>query len=139
MIKWPKELAVDIGRRNCVIYVGSGISANSIGLNGEVPPTWKEFLLGILVKVNDAKALKSIKKLIKENDYLTATEIIISKIGMSEFTDYCHDKFRRPGYKPTDIHATIYNLDSRIVISPNVDKIYDQYALSTSAGSVLIK
>ena len=30
MISWPEELVTDIARRKCVLYLGSGVSANSL-------------------------------------------------------------------------------------------------------------
>ncbi len=48
-------------------------------------------------------------------------------------------EFRRPGFKPAEIHKEIFSLDSRIVITPNVDKIYEQYASSQSYGTVVVK
>ena len=44
MINWPSSLIKDIARRNCVLYLGSGVSHNSQNANGEHPMTWVEFL-----------------------------------------------------------------------------------------------
>ncbi|RNE88326.1 SIR2 family protein, partial [Marichromatium sp. AB32] len=49
------------------------------------------------------------------------------------------EEYLRRGYKPAEIHKHIYNLDAPIVITPNFDRIYDSYALSTSCGTILIK
>ena len=107
MIQWPDDLIMDIARRTCVLYIGAGISANSEAPDGSKPPTWKEFL---------SKALKNVKKdkdfiqqLLDENDMLTACEIIMEKLGTHEFHNIAHDCFRRPGYKPAEIHEVIYN------------------------------
>lgn len=37
------------------------------------------------------------------------------------------------------MHKIIFSLDSRLVITPNIDKIYDQYATTQSNGTVIIK
>lgn len=63
----------------------------------------------------------------------------IDKIGTAEFNNVAQDAFRRPGFKPASIHETIYNLDARLVITPNVDKIYEQYAQATSCGTIVVK
>ncbi len=137
MIQWPDDLIMDIARRTCVLYIGAGISANSEAPDGSKPPTWKEFLSKALKNVKNDKDF--IQQLLDENDMLTACEIIMEKLGTHEFHNIAHDCFRRPGYKPAEIHEVIYNLDSRLVISPNVDKIYEQYAQTTSSSTVVIK
>lgn len=137
MIIWPDDLILDIARRVCVLYIGAGVSANSISSDGMRPPTWNEFLRKALNEISGDKAY--IEKLLSENDMLTACEVIVNHLGEHKFNDIAQNCFRRPGFNPATIHETIYNLDSRFVISPNVDKIYDQYASSKSSGTVVIK
>lgn len=50
-----------------------------------------------------------------------ACEIIISQIGERDFGDLATDEFRRPGFQVSTIHEVIYGLDSKIVITPNID------------------
>ena len=40
MINWPEDVVEDIARRRCVLYLGSGVSANSVNEKGETPATW---------------------------------------------------------------------------------------------------
>ncbi len=137
MICWPDGLVIDIARRICVLYIGAGISANSESPDGSHPPTWEDFLRRALNQVTDRRDY--IEQLLAEKDMLAACEVIINRIGAHSFNEVAQDCFRRPGFRPAEIHEVIYNLDSRLVISPNVDKIYDQYALTTSAGTVVTK
>ena len=74
----------------------------------------------------------------KEN-FLTACEIIVRHLGERDFGELAADEFRRPGYHPNKLHEIIFSLDSRLVITPNIDKIYDQYATAQSSGTVIIK
>ena len=141
MITWPNDLVCDIARRKSVLYLGSGVSANSVNAVGKHPPTWEAFLRGILDKRKDVlvSQLDIITKLLNESDYLSACEIIVDVLGEPDFGELSADEFRRPGYQPTEIHNVIYGLDSRIVITPNVDKIYEQCALSNSHSTVVVK
>lgn len=52
MITWPEELISDIARRKSVLYLGSGVSANSISTDGtnRHPATWDSFLRKVLIK-----------------------------------------------------------------------------------------
>ena len=141
MIDWPTNLIESIARRRCVLFLGSGISANSKNKEGKRPATWETFLRNILEK--ESQKLSSQKGIIEnylsQKDFLTACEIIVNAIGEESFGDIVADEFRRPGYNPSDIHKEIYALDSRIIITPNVDKIYEQYAIQESSGTIVVK
>lgn len=138
MFNWPNDLVSDIARRTCVLYIGAGVSANSSSAKGISPPTWEAFLRSCLTKINKADCA-FIEQLLSQKDLLSACEVIIDKIGTAEFNNVAQDAFRRPGFKPASIHETIYNLDARLVITPNVDKIYEQYAQATSCGTIVVK
>lgn len=73
------------------------------------------------------------------NDYLTACEIIVETLGDNDFGELAANEFRRPGYKPSEIHEAVYRLDSRLVLTPNIDKIYEQYAMNESDSTVVVK
>lgn len=141
MIRWPIELIDDIAKRNSVLYLGSGISAASKNDSGKSPATWRKFLEDIL----DARQEKlktchdTIKQLLDKGNYLTACEIIVRHLGERDFGELAADEFRRPGYRPNELHKIIFSLDSRLVITPNIDKTYDQYATTQSNGTVIIK
>lgn len=141
MIEWPEELIDDIAKRKIVLYLGSGVSANSENDEGKRPATWKAFLENILTKrgaaLSDVES--TVRALLEKNDYLMACEVIVNTIGNRAFGELAADEFRRPGYRPGELHKVIFALDSRIVITPNIDKIYDQYAISSSNGTVIIK
>ncbi len=141
MIDWPEYLIDAIARRKSVLFLGSGISANFCNDEGKHPLTWEAFLKDILVK-RSAKLSKQkavIEQMIKVNDYLTACEIIVETLGDNDFGELAANEFRRPGYKPSNIHKAVYQLDSRLVLTPNVDKIYEQYALNESHSTIVIK
>ena len=121
--------------------MGSGVSANSCNDEGKHPATWETFLRDILVKksakIDSHRAV--IERLLDEKDYLMACEVLVDIIGEDEFGELAADEFRRPRYKPCEIHKEIYLLDSKLVITPNVDKIYEQYAMNESNSSVVVK
>ncbi len=141
MITWPQDLVQDIAKRKCVLYLGSGVSANCQNDDGKRPATWKTFLNEILEKRRErlSGTEDTILRLIDKENYLMACEVIVNKLGERDFGELAADEFRRPGYHPGNLHRVIFSLDSRIVITPNIDKIYDQYATSSSNGTVIIK
>lgn len=138
IIDWPNELIESIARRRSVIFLGSGISANSKNKDGLSPKTWKEFLEYVMDR-NKLQERDKVTQLLNEKKYLLACEMIVDSIGDRLFHEAVQDEYRRPGYAPADIHKAIFRLDSRIVVTVNVDKIYDSCVENESHSTVVIK
>jgi len=136
MINWPDSLIEDIARRKCVLVLGSGVSKNSTNNAGDRPKDWKEFLNHASENINGKT---EIKKQIRSGDYLTACELIKQELGRDDYNTLVRNEFLTPAYHPAEIHKHIFNLDSRIVITPNFDKIYDTYANTASHGNIIVK
>jgi len=136
MITWSDELINDIARRRSVIFLGSGISCNSRGARGEIPKAWKEFLENASSNLRPNRHIRSL--LIKQ-DYLTSCEIIKRNLGRDRFHQLLRDNFSTPRFAHAPIHEAIFKLDSRIVATPNFDKIYETYASHEAKGSIIIK
>ena len=141
MIDWPDKLIDSIARRRSVLFLGAGISANTQNRYGKHPATWEAFLKRIVNNKSEKIGIhkEEIIDLLENKKYLMACELIVDLIGQNEFGEEAAEEFRRPGYLPAEIHKTIYGLDSKIVITPNVDKIYDECALTESHSSVVVK
>lgn len=139
-MEWPEEIVKKIAKRQAILFLGSGVSANSISSDGKKrPPTWENFIRKAEIKINDSSIKKYIEELLKEKDYLTACEVLVNQLGKSGFEKIVRDEFLTPKYKNHEIHKNIFLLDSKIVITPNVDKIYEVYAQAETAGNTLIK
>ena len=136
MISWPDDLIEDIARRRCVLVLGAGVSKNSDNAAGARPKDWKEFLIA---SSTDVAGKQEIRRLINAGDFLTACELIKKELGRDEFNTIVRREFLTPQFRPAKIHEHIYNLDSRVIITPNFDKIYDTYANTTSHGSIVVK
>ena len=140
MIAWPDELVNDIARRQCVIYLGSGVSKNSINKLGERPKTWKEFLTYALTKNDIKDDLRIlIEKKIKNDDLLIACELLRDAFGRERYNRILKEEFQHKKFEVADIHKYIFQLDSRIVVTPNFDQIYETYAKSETEGSISVK
>ena len=141
MIKWPSELVDSIARRRCVLFLGSGVSANARTKTGKHPPLWAAFLDQITKEYSSELSpyLAEIQAMINNGELLLACEVIVNQLGEHQFGEIAANVFRRPGYTPAKIHEIIYGLDSRVIITPNIDKIYEQYALSESRSTVVVK
>ncbi|AKO52328.1 hypothetical protein ABA45_07740 [Marinobacter psychrophilus] len=136
MISWDNSIINAIARRRCVIVLGAGVSRNSTNAKGKRPDTWEDFLKNCVSNLTD---VDHINTLISQKDFLTACELIKERMGADDFTEKVQQEYQRSGYRHASIHEQIYKLDSSIVASPNFDNIYDTYASSESASSVVIK
>ena len=136
MIAWPQDLILDIARRRTVLFLGAGISKNAANAAGVRPKDWIEFLEEGASRINPNK---HVAKLIKNGDYLTACEIIKSRLGKDDFTTFVINEFSTPQFLPAKIHTDIFELDSRIVATPNFDKIYETQANHLAHGTIKVK
>lgn len=140
MISWPDTLVKDIARRRCVIYLGAGVSHNSKNADGAHPMTWPEFLKNSMknpILSQDQK--DEMKAKIDSSDYLMACELFRQYVGRERFNDVVKDAFQKPQFTHATIHECIFKLDSRIVVTPNFDKIYDTYSASASHSTIDVK
>lgn len=138
MITWPNNLIQSIARRHCVLFLGSGISANSENDRGVHPKTWRAFLESALDSVNGTQK-RIIKKYIAAYNYLMACELLRNDMGVEDFNRLLVDEYKSPGFHEADIHHHIFNMDARIVVSPNFDQIYDTFAKSESHNTIVVK
>ena len=136
MINWPNDLVTDVARRRCVIFIGAGISRNCTNARGLSPKTWEDFLRFCASTLQNKRHILS---LINKGDLLTACDILKRTLGRDAFVQKLKDEFLTPQYHHAPIHETIFRLDSRIVATPNFDKIYETYANHAANGSIIVK
>lgn len=112
---------------------------NSSNADGIHPKNWAD-LLSYGSNLLDSKKVRTrVQNLIKAKDFLMACELLKRAMGRDEFVDFLSDEYQRPRFEPAEIHKDIFLLDSRIIATPNFDRIYDTYALSEAKGSISIK
>src|SRR5689334_13262770 len=121
MIDWPEQLVSDLARRRAIIMIGSGVSRHSFGLGGVQPPTWRGFL-DTALNLCDPKP-KHIQAALKRGQYLDACEWLKRALD-DKWTQQLRTSFLTPQYKAADIHSLLYQLDTRVVLTPNFDRIY---------------
>ena len=136
MIGWPPQLVDDLARRRAIIMIGSGVSRHSAGIGGARPPTWRGFLEEAL-KLCDPES-GHIRNAIKRGQYLDACEWLKRHLD-ERWVEQLRTSFLTPKFKPAKIHTLLYQLDARVVLTPNFDRIYDGHASTESEGTTLVK
>ncbi|TFY90994.1 hypothetical protein DYL61_19485 [Pseudomonas nabeulensis] len=129
MITWPEEVISAIARRRSVIFIGAGASMGSVNGRGDRPPSWKKFLEDGIERCPPPH--KEMRALLKNGDYLSCCQIIKYKLD-NEWVPFVESKFLTPAYQHNKLHEAIFSLDSSIILTPNFDKIYDNYATNQS-------
>lgn len=134
---WPKPLIDALARRRAVIYLGAGASSGSIStVDGTSrPPDWPTFLNRCLERAEGDTS--AIRKLLDEGDLLTACGLLKESLR-DEWHTLLSEAFVSPKYAPSEAHAAVFQLDARLVATPNFDKIYDVYAQQESGQTVRI-
>lgn len=136
-MNWPRILVEDLHEKRCVVFIGSGISANATNDAGEHPPTWHKFLNKGIENL-DKTVARVIKRCINKEDYLLACELLRKKLGRDNYNHLLQQSFQN-GYHWHDIHNDIYLLDAPIYITPNFDKIFDLHVSNETMGNTSIK
>jgi hypothetical protein len=126
MIDWPSSLIREVAARRCVFFLGAGVSASASDATGAKPKTWGEFIEEACQLIR-TKNKTIVKKLIKEKRYLLALQCIRDEVDASEYRDLLNRHFNSASYTPSKLHECIFDLDSRIVITTNFDRIYENY------------
>lgn len=134
MIAWPKSLVREIAARRAVFFIGAGVSASARDAAGNSPKTWGAFLTDATELVTDLTKKRVIKKLVKERKYLLALQGIRDESNTAEYRDLLNKNFNNPAFQSGELHSCIFDLDVRIVISTNFDKIYEGYCASVGAA-----
>jgi len=137
MITWPAQLLEDFAAERVVLFIGSGVSRNSVGADGITKPkTWYSFLRDTAVQLG---ILSKIDPYLQAKDYLTALDLIRHGMPAQDYAKIVRKEYLTPGYGPAQIHEAIYRLNCRIVLTPNFDKIYDVYVGEKSRGTIDVK
>lgn len=124
---WPTNLIEELAYRRCVIFIGAGVSATAKNGEGQSPETWSVFLNNItsLMKHPSVQDKKFVEKMLAENNYLLALQTIYDLCDPGEYSNYLKEMYLRKGYEPSNVHKFIKELDSKIVITTNFDKLYE--------------
>lgn len=134
MINWPDSLIDELAARRCVIFIGSGASASATkkGANDEIisPPTWDKLLKILIDKCHEDKEGSKTKalELLSSEKYLDCAELIRHHcMQPADYNKNIESIFS--GYNPTEIHKAVLNLDQKVVVTTNFDRIYEHLCL----------
>jgi NAD-dependent SIR2 family protein deacetylase len=133
MINWSDTLVREIVKERCIFFLGAGVSASATGAGGVRPPGWGAFLKSACGLVSDRAKKHSIESLIDQRKFLVALQAIKDTADPARYHSLLNRTFNA-SYEPSRLHEIIYELDAKVVITTNFDKIYEGYCLSYRPG-----
>lgn len=125
---WPSNLIEELAYRRCILFLGAGVSATANSRNdpNKHPCIWRQFIEELknqAINLSDEDK-KFAEERLKENDLLMALQVIYDNSDMGHCAKYIKDSFSNFG--PSKIHEIISEIDSKIIVTTNFDKIYDK-------------
>jgi len=115
------------------------VSASADDGHGNRPPTWQQFLDKACALVADSEAHRAVQLLISEGKLLIALQAIRDHSDPSDYRNFLDRYFNNQNFKPSALHQIIFDLDARIVVTTNFDKIYERYCTSYTGGAAAFK
>lgn len=137
MIEWSEALVKELAARRCIIFFGAGASVSCTPTMGDPtarPPNWEKLLekLASRLQVGDDRTYA--EQLIAEKKFLDAAEIIKDRINGADYADAMRQMLETPRFKQSSMHEHILELDAKIVITTNFDRMYDRYCAEGDAA-----
>jgi hypothetical protein len=139
MIDWPNELVQDIAARRSVLFLGAGVSRNAKNLHGVHPREWSDFLKHLASLAPTAAQQAEVAQCIDDADLLTACELARRYLSPSAFKTEMLQEFSGNAYQPATIHDNLSLVDSRLVMTTNFDKLYENRANQLQHNTVIVK
>jgi hypothetical protein len=139
MIEWPPELVHDIAVRRSVLFLGAGVSKNAESATGVHPREWVGYLSHLASKVADADRRAEVLQCIADADLLTACELARKYLSNSVFRTEMIQEYSGNAYRPAQIHDDLSRVDSRVVMTTNFDKLYENRANQLQDNTVIVK
>lgn len=139
MIDWPEDLVRDIAARRSVLFLGAGVSRNAASASGVHPREWSDFLSHLASKVAEPLKRQEVLQCIADADLLTACELARKYMSASAFKTEMLREYSGNAYKPAEIHDDLSRVDSRLVMTTNFDKLYENRANQLQDNTVIVK
>jgi hypothetical protein len=122
-----------------VLFIGAGVSKSATNERGERPMDWIQFLNFLSEQIDNQIAKTAITECIAKGDLLTACEVARTELRPQTFHTHLLRCFAQGRFQAAPIHGDLVAIDSRIVLTTNVDKIYEMAAMSILQGDILVK
>jgi len=133
VIEFNADLINDLAQRRAVLFLGAGVSASAQTNGGGRLKQWAEFLTSAAAKLPRGKIKTVANQLIKDKNYLFASELIKANLG-EKWPELLGNEFRQLA-QPSDLHKALVSLDQRILVTTNFDTLLEDAWISLNSGN----
>ena len=127
--KLPRRLIEAIQARRCVLFVGSGLSAQVRRSDGRPLPTWAALvseLLALAVAGDEPiRQAADIKQMIKKGRLPDAAQTLQEQVSGAALGAYFQLIFGDRGVQPGPLHRLIAQIPFRAVLTSNYDRLIE--------------
>lgn len=135
MYKFPNNFLDAIQAKECILFIGSGISVWS-GL-----PTWKSLLEAMVEFMKDhgfsEVELTEVQQLIEADELPTAASLSKTLMRPADFAEFIDSVFITPSHAPHSVHDLIVDLGPTSFITTNYDRLIEKAFDKVHNGQVL--
>jgi hypothetical protein len=139
MINWPEDLVQDIAARRSVLFLGAGVSRNASNSGGRHPSEWGQFIEHLASQIHNPGHKDEVMQCVADADLLTACELARKYLSPSTFKTELIREYSGRGYRHAPIHDDLSLIDSRLVMTTNFDKLYENRANQLQDNTVIVK
>ncbi|XRJ97253.1 SIR2 family protein [Latilactobacillus sakei] len=139
VIKYPDNLVEALAYNNCVVFIGSGVSATAVDGHGHGLKTWTEFIEDAkehLFKIGYEKERELIDQQLNIGDNMTALQLIKDFSDPGNYNYFIKKSFNGVGISASNVHRYLRNMNLKTVVSTNFDNIYENFCKSANSGDV---
>lgn len=140
-MKIPNDLIEAIKKRECILFVASGLSSQVKRSNGKRLPNWTGFLEELVdwaehKRVPFNSNPSEIREMIKKGNHLMAAQELQELINLNEFGEFLNEMFRDSKVKPSKIHETLTKIPFRAILTTNYDTLIEGAYTISSGGQI---
>jgi len=133
----PAELVEAVRTKRCILFVGSGLSAQVRRSNGVSLPTWAQFLVELLDwaiarQIRFWGDPEDIRSMINNGDLLAAAQELQERVGTSALGEFLAYVFRDRQVVPGVPQRILPNIPFRAILTTNYDSLIEgAYSMET--------
>jgi len=126
----PAKIIDALKSRKCILFAGSGLSAQVSRSDGRPLPTWREFLIELLKWAEDEKIRfwgepRDIEKIIEKNNLLMAAQELQERVGTERIGEFLNSVFGDKSVRPSSTHRILPHIPFRGILTTNYDSLIE--------------
>ena len=116
--------------RNCILFVGAGLSAAGVRKNNKGLPTWKQLIQAMVEDLKDSDkcdeiSLQKIDDLFKKTHYLKITKFFRQKTRPDQYAAFLKEQLDPSDLIPSKVHEIILSIDFKGIVTTNFDCVFE--------------